>query len=98
MKIAGMDVIRVAFPDPPLRNSVGVHEPFALRTLVKLTTDEGLVGWGETYGGTGPADKLETARELVVGSDPFALEALRLKLDPRTFSPLEVACLDLQGK
>ena len=98
MKIAGMDVIRVAFPDPPLRNSVGVHEPFALRTLVKLTTDDGLVGWGETYGGTGPADKLEAARALVVGSDPFALEALRLKLDPRTFSPLEVACLDLQGQ
>jgi glucarate dehydratase len=99
MKIADMDVIRVAFPDPPLRNSVGVHEPYALRTLVKLTTDDGLVGWGETYGGTGPAGQLEAARERVVGSDPFALEALRLHLnDPRTFSPLEVACLDIQGQ
>jgi len=35
MKIIEMQVIPVAFPDPPLRNSTGVHEPFALRTLVR---------------------------------------------------------------
>jgi glucarate dehydratase len=99
MKIVEMQVIPVAFPDPPLRNSTGVHEPYALRTLVKLTTDDGLTGWGETYGGTEPMQGLEAAREHVIGADPFAIEALRLKVtDPRTFSPLEVACLDLLGK
>lgn len=93
-----MRIIPVAFPDPPLRNSTGVHEPFALRTLVKLTTGGGITGWGETYGGTRPASLLESAREFVVGADPFALEALRLRVpDPRTYAPLEVACLDILG-
>jgi glucarate dehydratase len=99
MKIERMDIIPVAFPDPPLRNSTGCHEPFALRTLVKLTTDDGITGWGETYGGAAPIEKLEAARSLVLGRDPFALEALRLQVpDPRTCSPLEVACLDIAGK
>lgn len=99
MKITGMEIIPVAFADPPLRNSTGCHEPFALRTLVKLTTDDGITGWGEGYGGTAPQESLHAAREHVVGADPFAVEALRLKVpDPRTFSPLEVACLDIAGQ
>lgn len=99
MKIVGLDLIPVAIPDPPLRNSTGCHEPFQLRTLVKLTTDDGLVGWGEGYGGSEPQAGLEAAREHVLGADPFAIEALRLKVpNPRTFSALEVACLDLAGK
>ncbi|HEU4752123.1 MAG TPA: enolase C-terminal domain-like protein [Armatimonadota bacterium] len=99
MRITEYEVIPVAFPDPPLRNSTGVHEPFALRTLVRLKTDDGLTGWGETYGGSQPAANLEAARDTVLGWDPFALEALRLRVpDPRTYAPLEVACLDLAGQ
>ena len=99
MRISRMDLIPVAIPDPPLRNSTGCHEPFQLRTLVKLTADEGLVGWGEGYGGTQPLEALESARAHVIGADPFALEALRLRIpDPRTVSALEVACLDLAGQ
>src|SRR5689334_516008 len=99
MRIQEFEIIPVAFPDPPLRNSTGVHEPYALRTLIKLTTDEGLVGWGETYGGSRPMAGLEAVRETVVGWDPFALELLRLRVpDPRTYAGLEVACLDLVGQ
>jgi glucarate dehydratase len=99
VKIVDMQVVPVAFPDPPLRNSTGLHEPFATRTLVKLTTDDGLTGWGETYGGSQPMERLEAARGHVLGADPFKVEALHLRVpDPRTFSPLEVACLDLQGQ
>ena len=46
-----MTVTPVAFPDPPLRNSWGYHEPWALRTIVQLFTDDGLVGLGEMAGG-----------------------------------------------
>src|SRR2546421_10408247 len=99
MRITRMDIIPVAFPDPPLRNSTGVHEPYALRTLVRLNTDEGIVGWGEAYGGTRAVERLEAAREFVVGSDPLAREALPMRLpEPRTHSALEVACLDIAGK
>lgn len=99
MKIVDMQVIPVAFPDPPLRNSTGVHEPFALRNLVRLTTDDGFRGWGEAAGGTVTQERLEAARSVVLGRDPFALEQLRLQVpDPRTCSSLEVACLDLCGQ
>ncbi len=99
MKIVEMQVLPVAFPDPPLRNSTGVHEPFALRNLVRLRTDDGFVGWGEAGGGITRTRDLEAARSLIEGADPFALEALRLRLpEPRTFSPVEVACLDILGQ
>lgn len=99
MKIVAMEIIPVAFADPPLRNSTGCHEPFALRTLVKLTTDDGFTGWGEGYGGSAPQASLHAAREHVVGADPFAVEALRLRIpDPRVFSAVEVALLDIMGQ
>ena len=99
MKIVDMQVIPVAFPDPPLRNSTGVHEPYALRNLVRLTTDDGITGWGEAGGGLRLQGWLEAARECVVGADPFNLEWLRLRFpEPRTYAPLEVACLDILGQ
>ncbi|MFF1461940.1 hypothetical protein [Streptomyces sp. NPDC058330] len=36
----------VAFRDPALLNAVGVHEPFALRAVVEVTTGDGLTGLG----------------------------------------------------
>jgi glucarate dehydratase len=73
MKIIDMRVVPVAMADPPLRNAAGLHAPYALRTIVQLTTDEGLTGLGETYGGTAPLHDLEAARERVIGQDPFRL-------------------------
>ena len=39
----------VAFHDMPLLNSVGVHEPFALRSIIEVVT-ETTYGLGESYG------------------------------------------------
>ena len=50
MKIARVDIIPVAFPEAPLRNSWGIHAPYAARTVVRLEADTGEVGYGETYG------------------------------------------------
>jgi glucarate dehydratase len=99
MKIVDLKVTPVAFPDPPLRNSTGVHEPYALRTIVQVYTDDGLVGLGETYGGSVMASQIEGARPAILGEDPYGLERLRLKVgSPRTFGAIEVACLDIIGK
>ena len=49
LRISAVTVTPVAFADPPLLNSVGVHEPFALRAVVEVSTDGGLSGLGETY-------------------------------------------------
>lgn len=73
MKIAEMRVVPVAMADPPLRSAFGLHAPYALRTIVQLTTDDGLTGLGETYGGAVPLRDLELARERVVGQDPYHL-------------------------
>jgi L-alanine-DL-glutamate epimerase-like enolase superfamily enzyme len=47
LRISAVTVTPVAFADPPLLNSVGVHEPFALRAVVEVSTDDGLAGLGE---------------------------------------------------
>lgn len=99
MTVAGYRVIPVAFPDPPLRNSTGVHEPYALRTLVRLETAEGLVGWGETYGGAEMAAALQAAAPAVLGRRALEMTPLRSEIpDPRVYSALEVAFLDLAGQ
>jgi glucarate dehydratase len=99
MRIQSMKVTPVAMPDPPLRNSVGVHQPVALRIIVELRSDDGLVGLGEAPGGSARLAGLEAAVPLVMGRDPRHLGALRELLpDPPIFSAVEVACLDLAGQ
>lgn len=99
MKITDIRVTPVAVPDPPLRNSWGIHEPYFTRCIVELITDEGLIGLGETAGGGAMAAAIKAARGHIIGMDPYSLEPLRLALrDARVFSPLEEACLDLIGK
>jgi glucarate dehydratase len=99
MRITQLEVIPVAFPDPPLLNSWGVHAPFALRTIVRLHSDDGLTGLGETQGGEGTLLGLRRAKSKVVGADPYDLNRLRLLIrDPRVFASIEVACLDMIGQ
>jgi glucarate dehydratase len=71
--ITDMRVHSIAIADPPLRSSYGLHAPYALRTILELESDEGMVGIAETYGGDGPAGALETLRSKVVGADPYRL-------------------------
>jgi glucarate dehydratase len=99
MKIVDVKITPVAVLDPPLRNSTGVHQKYALRTMVQLRTDDGGQGVGEAAGGEKMRSDLEAAKNLVIGEDPFHLEPLRLKIpEPRVYSPIEVACFDLMGK
>jgi glucarate dehydratase len=99
MRVVDMTITPVAVPDPPLRNSWGIHEPTFLRVIIQLRTNDGLVGLGESPGGGAMARALEAARGHVVGMDPWQLEPLRVALrNPRLFSAFEEACLDLVGK
>ncbi|KAL4960220.1 glucarate dehydratase family protein [Aspergillus stella-maris] len=54
----------VAFHDMPLLNSVGVHEPFALRSIIEVITDE-TYGLGESYGDSAHLDRLQAAADAV---------------------------------
>ena len=99
MRISEMKLTPVAVPDPPLRNSWGIHESVFLRVIIQLRTDDGLVGLGEAPGGGAVVQALESVRTHVVGMDPWQLEPLRVILrSARLFSALEEACLDPIGK
>ncbi len=121
IRITGARITPVAFADPPLLNTVGVHQPYALRAIIQLDTDVGLVGLGETYADVVHLERLEAAADAIVGLDVFALNTIRDTISvrlggdstgdgsglagmitsasvvDRVFSPLEVACLDVQG-
>jgi glucarate dehydratase len=73
VKITEIVLTPVAFRDPPLLNSAGVHEPWALRTIVEVHTDEGVSGLGETYGDIGQIERLRTVVPSLIGLDVFAL-------------------------
>jgi len=100
MKITGLRVTPVAVPDPPLRNSWGVHAPFALRNIIEMDTDEGITGISEAPGGGAQLNELIAAGAAVKGEDPYFLERIRLKLrnQPRAFAAIEVACWDALGR
>jgi glucarate dehydratase len=94
-----MVVTPVACPDPPLLNHHGIHEPVFLRGIVRIRTEDGLEGLGEGPGGGLYVQQLRAAGRHVIGADPFHLEALRVLVgNPRVFSTIEVALLDLIGK
>lgn len=78
------------------------------RTVVRLRTDDGLEGWGETMWGRPVAELARKLAQTLIGTSPFALEAfhLRHKMVPffhgylgyAALAGLDVACWDLIGK
>ncbi|MBT2450773.1 glucarate dehydratase [Streptomyces sp. ISL-43] len=69
-------VTPVAFPDPPLLNSAGVHQPWALRAVIELRCGDGLVGLGETYGDSAHLRLLRAVAPALTGLDPFDTHGL----------------------
>ncbi|MCC9077987.1 hypothetical protein FKZ61_017965 [Litorilinea aerophila] len=80
MRITDMHVTPIAIADPPLLNAAGLHAPYALRTIVEIVTDDNLYGLGEVPGSAATTAALEAAREVVVGKDPFQLNAIQAEL------------------
>ena len=76
LRISAVTVTPVAFADPPLLNSVGVHEPFALRAVVEVRTDDGLSGLGETYADERHLAALRAAAGAIVGADAYHTEQI----------------------
>jgi len=69
IRITNVTITPVAFADPPLLNSVGVHEPFALRAIIEVATDAGLTGLGETYADEKHLAALHAAATAIAGAD-----------------------------
>ncbi len=73
MKITGLRIHSIAIADPPLRSSYGLHAPYALRTIIELESDDGIIGINETYGGEIPAAALLQIKHKLIGADPFRI-------------------------
>jgi glucarate dehydratase len=83
MKIIDFRIHAIAVADPPLRSSYGLHAPFALRTVLELESDEGIVGISEAHGGETNAQLFESFRPRVVGANPYRLcGSLLQMIDP----------------
>ena len=83
MKITDMHITPIAITDPPLLNAAGLHAPYALRTIVEVVTDDNIYGLGEVPGSVASTKALEAAREVVIGKDPFQLNAIQQGLFDR---------------
>src|SRR6478735_5454298 len=85
VRVTGLETIHVrAALSAPRGPSVLTYR--ARESLfVKLTTDTGLVGWGETYAMAGVRAAIDGLGPLLVGSDPLAARHLLRELRLATF-------------
>ncbi|RJQ79862.1 glucarate dehydratase family protein [Amycolatopsis panacis] len=85
MKIRDVVLTPVAFADPPLLNVMGVHEPYALRSVVQLVCEDGVVGLGESYGDEAFLGEVRKVVPGLAGHDVFDLPGLK-RLVARTLA------------
>jgi glucarate dehydratase len=111
LRVARVRVLPVTLPiRHPLRYTQGQVREFQ-RIIVELSTDDGLVGYGECRGDALRHTMLTGLAESLVGMDPYQLEPLRWRVAPQglvelfsgtvavqAYSAIEMACLDLIGK
>jgi L-Ala-D/L-Glu epimerase len=113
MRIVGLEAIPVNVPYTHAEVSSRVRRGGVTAVVVKLTTDVGLTGWGESCSGADTRSivaAVESMAPFVVGRDPWATEAIardvfRLGLwDYRAatgsfaFAGIDMALWDLCGK
>ncbi len=59
-----------------MRSSYGLHAPYALRTVLELQSDDGIIGIAETYGGDAQVKQIEALRAKIIGANPYRLTGL----------------------
>lgn len=76
-RIREVIITPIAIVDPPLLNAAGLHAPYALRTIVELVTDDGILGISEIPGNSAIDEELRDAVRLLIGKDVFQLNEIR---------------------
>jgi glucarate dehydratase len=79
-RITAATVTPIAFPDPPLLNAAGLHEPYALRSIIQVRTASGRTGLGESYGDADHLALLGAAAGALTGLDVFDTNGLRVRV------------------
>jgi glucarate dehydratase len=105
MRITRLESYDVGIPfEAPIVHAYGVSFPCRVRTVIRLHTDEGIVGLGEC--GPSPLGHFQTrgvmqeaVAPLVVGADPHDWPRLCARIGRRNEGlAVEMACWDLLGK
>ncbi|QUX94311.1 glucarate dehydratase [Marinomonas sp. CT5] len=95
-RIQAIEITPIAFRDPPLLNVYGIHEAWALRTIIEIKTENGLYGLGESYGDEQTISQLQQVAPYLVDMDVFQMNLIRQKIEqvitlPDPKSGLEIA-------
>lgn len=113
MKIIGLETIPVSVPYSQVERSARVQRGGVSDVVVKLTTDSGLVGWGESCSGADTASiemAVKAMAPFVLGRDPWDTEAIardvyrtglwdyRLQTGNFAYAGIDIALWDLCGK
>ena len=80
MRIVDMRVHKIAIADPPIRSSYGLHQPYALRTILELESEDGIIGIAEAHGGDAQAAAIESVRGQIIGANPNQLTGRLISL------------------
>lgn len=89
MKIVDMIVTPVAIADAPLRNSIGIHEPYVNRIIVEFVGEDGHSGFGEAAYSTKTFDDLHSLRNDIIGMDSINPNAIYQVVAARLSHPDE---------
>ncbi len=90
-------VTPIAFRDPPLLNAAGIHEPWALRSIIEIETDSGLVGINESYGDQSMLEALAKAAPVLIGLSPWALNEMETRVTALV-APKQLAASEFLGQ
>jgi len=77
VKITDIHNTQIAVGDPPLLNAAGLHAPYALRIIVEVVTDTGIIGLSEIPGSEKIYNSLEALKPHLIGQDVFQLRAVK---------------------
>ena len=80
LAIRHVRITPIAFRDPPLLNAAGIHEPWALRSIIEIETACGRVGINETYGDLPMLEALAKAAPALQGLSPWSLNTMESRV------------------
>lgn len=113
MKIVKLETFNVSIPYKHMEISSRVNRMGVTDVIVKLTADNGLVGWGESCSGADVRSielAVQAAKPFVIGKDPWQLDRIaheyfktglwdfRIMTGQFAFAGLDQAMWDLCGK
>ncbi len=108
MRITGLRIHVINVPFTMVFASTLQKRPGTTRVVVRVQTDDGLEGLGESMRGRPVAQLVERHKHLLIGEDPFDIERILARFRTVPFyygyagyaavAAMEMACWDLMGK